>query len=69
MKNKPEFVTGLPDDMYLRSPKIRSLGEALEEFERAPAVRRERRRRESYNVPGTRSTRRVTQRILGEKDE
>ena len=63
------FVSGLPAVMpkALASPR-RSLAEALRDAESAPREREQNRLRRRYTAPGTPETRRVTQRIVGERD-
>lgn len=68
------YVSGLPGVIprALGRPGRRDREEVFKDAERAIAAKRARRRkgpRNPYDVPGTPETRRLTLRILGERDD
>jgi len=63
------FASGQPLASHERAGYGRTLADALQDFERAPEDRRKLRRAKFYDRPGTAATRRLTLRMVGEKDD
>lgn len=67
--DKLPFKSGQPLLPHERDGFGRTLDDALRDFQRAPEDRRRLRRKRFYDRPGNQHTRRITQRIIGERDD
>ncbi|HYF13319.1 MAG TPA: hypothetical protein VD928_03425 [Candidatus Paceibacterota bacterium] len=63
---KDQFVSGLPDK---HPPRPRTLDDALRDALDAPRKKKFNRLRRKFSSPSTPETRRITARMLGEKED